>query len=186
MIKILKNFLSENEIKSLNSWCMDNYTENFFSDPGMDLYYPRTRLTTRSCKTSVQNIKINYPKESYEIQKRLKDNLNLQNILYPPPFCDGIVSGIGFENGSIFRHCDPVYFNNTYTLHCNFITQKSVSGGVTIINDIEYDINVNDALIYIVSHQEHEVTKIVGNIPRILWCYGFCITEQQLKNIFKS
>ena len=129
---------------------------------------------------------MNYPKESFDIQNRLIETLNLKNPIYPPPFYRGIVNGIGFENGSIFLHKDPIYFNNTFTLHCNFITKKSTAGGNTIINKKEYSIEERDALVYVVSHQEHEVTKIVGNVPRILWCYGFCINEDELKNIFES
>ena len=184
MIKILKNFISIDEVNILNSWCLENYTKKFFKDPHMDLRYPRTRLTTRG--SGLENYNIHYPKESYNVQDRLIKTLNLKNPLFPPPFYNGIVNGIGFENGSIFSHQDPVYYKNTFTLHCNFITKKSFGGGVTIINGREYDIDQTDALIFIVSHQKHEVTKITGNKPRILWCYGFCISQEEMYNIFKS
>jgi hypothetical protein len=184
MIKIFQNFLSEDEIKSLNSWCMNNYTKNFFQDPRMDPNHQRTRLTTRG--SGERNAKIDYPKEAYNIKRRLIDRLNLKRPLHPEPFYKGIVNGIGFEKGSIYKHKDPVYFSGTYTLHCNFITQKSIEGGVTFIKEVPYDVNEGDCLSYIVSHQEHEVSAIVGKVPRILWCYGFCINEDELKNIFES
>jgi hypothetical protein len=184
MVKILKNFISPEEVESLNSWCLKNYTKSFFRDPNMDRYHQRSRLTTRGC--GLDNITINYPKESYNIQNKLIKELNIKKPLYPPPFYNGIVNGIGFKNGSIFSHRDPIYFQNTFTLHCNFITKKSIHGGTTIINQKEYDINESDSLVYVVSHQDHEVTPIDGNEPRILWCYGFCISEKELCNIFKS
>ena len=183
MIKILKNFISIDEANILNSWCLKNYTKEFFKDPCMDPFYPRTRLTTRG--SGGKNYNINYPKESYIIQNRLIKTLNIKEPLYPQPFYNGIVNGIGFENGSICLHQDPVYYKNTFTLHCNFITKKPSGGGVTIINGKEYDIGQTDALIYIVSHQKHEVTKIIGNKPRILWCYGFCVKEKEVYDIFK-
>jgi len=182
MIRILKNFLSNDEIKSLNNWCLNNYTENFFNGTTMDPRYPRSRLTTRSNGYNTKNI--NYPKESYQIQKKLLNALDIKNPLYPPPFCNGIVNGIGFEPGSIFCHIDPIYFKDTFTLHCNFITQKSADGGVTIIEGVPYDVDESDCLCYVVSNLKHEVLPIIGTTPRILWCFGFCITQNELKNIF--
>jgi hypothetical protein len=87
MIKIFQNFLSEDEIKSLNSWCMNNYTKNFFQDPRMDPNHQRTRLTTRG--SGERNAKIDYPKEAYNIKRRLIDRLNLKRPLHPEPFYKG-------------------------------------------------------------------------------------------------
>jgi len=189
MIRIIKNFLEESETKVLNNWCLNNYNKSFFTDPGMDIDHPGTRLTTRihaGLPYSSENDKekIGYPQEAFNIQKRIITTLQLKKPLFPRRYRHGIVNGIGFEFGSICSHVDPIYLPNTYTVHCNFLTQKSIGGGVTIINGKEYDIDVGDALIYTVSHLKHEVTQVIGKIPRILWCYGFCVTDEDIKNIF--
>jgi len=187
MIKVLKDFLTHKEISILNEWTDQNHDQNFFQDAEMDIYYPKTRFTTRIVNTNEESISavVEYPEEAYQIQKRIQQYFNLNNILYPPTFRNGIVNGIGFQNGSICKHSDPMYYENTITVHCNFITQKPVAGGVTIIEDHEYDIEEGDMLMYAVSELNHEVTPIVGTKPRILWCYGFCLNLEKAKEIFK-
>jgi hypothetical protein len=39
-------------------------------------------------------------------------------------------------------------------------------------------------IMYITSHLEHEVTEISGDIPRILWVYGFGISTLEMNHIF--
>jgi len=135
MIKIIKNFLEENEIKVLNDWSLNNYHKSFFTDPGMDINYPRTRLTTRIHGNLVykgpenDKEKVEYPQEAFNIQKRIIETLRLKNALFPNQFRHGIVTGIGFEFGSISLHQDPIYLPNTYTVHCNFLTQKPIVEG---------------------------------------------------------
>lgn len=184
MIKVIKNFISNREKATLNNWALENYQERFFSDPNMDPFNKGTRLTTRRSPNSTADY-IKFPKVSYDIKSRIQKKFNLQFAPHPNQFFNGIVCGVGFENGSIFEHTDPIYYTNTYTLHCNLISQKPLSGGITIINDKEYEIEERDLLCYIVSHQKHLVTPSIGKKERVLWCYGFSILEEQMYNIFK-
>jgi len=39
-------------------------------------------------------------------------------------------------------------------------------------------------IMYITSHLEHGVTEISGDIPRILWVYGFGISTLEMNHIF--
>jgi hypothetical protein len=149
----------------------------------------QTRFTTRHsygrCK-EYQDYKVQYPKEVYDIQKRLLEYLKIkENTIAPwPSFTDGICTTIAFPPGSCCKHTDPIYFENTYTLHCNFVTQNPESGGTTYVESIPYQFEKNDMIMYITSHLEHEVTEISGDIPRILWVYGFGITLPEMNHIF--
>ena len=153
----------------------------------MDEYLEETRFTTR-LKNEIdhekENIKIDYPDSAYQIQEKIIKEFKLQNVKTPPSFVDGIVNGIGFEGGSICDHIDPIYYDDTHTLHCNIISQKSISGGITIIENVHYDIDEGDLLCYIVSNHRHKVTKTFGNKLRILWVFGFCVDDIKLNEIF--
>lgn len=189
MIKIVKNFISENEVKVLSNWTSSNYKQPYFMNPKMNYDECQTRFTTRHAYGRIkeyQDFKVKYPKEVYDIQQRLFQYLNLtQNNIIPfPSFTDGVVTTIAFSPGSCVRHKDPTYYPNTYTLHCNFCTQTPVNGGITILEGKEYSFDYRDMIMYVSSHLEHEVTPCVGDIPRILWVFGFSIFEKDLDRIF--
>ena len=190
LIKIVKNFITIDQINVLNNWTLENYQKPYFSNPNMNSDKIQTRFTTRHAynrNEEYQDYKIQYPKEVYDIQKKLLIYLKLSsNCIIPwPSFTDGIVTTIAFPPGSCFKHKDPIYFKNTYTLHCNFVTQNPKNGGITYIEDIPYTFEENDMIMYVSSHLDHEVTEISEHTPRILWVYGFCINLLQMNNIFQ-
>lgn len=182
----IKNFLFKEEIEVLNSWTLKNWTNEYFEDANMDPYNVGTRFTTRvgTYQNANELFSIDYPKTCYNVQNRIKNYFNLHNYQSPPSFYDGIVNGIGFSPGVISNHIDPVYIENTHTLHCNVITQNSKSGGITVIEDTPFFVENGDLLFYVVSKHHHEVTEIKGNIPRILWVFGFCIDNEKIEEIF--
>lgn len=181
-VKIIKNFVYPDELNILNVWSLQNSIDNphWYNDANMDLHKERTRLTTRFSN----NHHINYPETSYDIQNRIVNLLGLELCKKPPSFFDGIVNGIGFEGGSICSHVDPIYFDGTQTVHCNVVSQKSNIGGVTVIENVAYDIDEGDLLCYVVSKLKHEVTPTAGDKNRILWVFGFCVTDEKLEEIF--
>ena len=189
LVKLVKNFVTDEEIKVLNQWTSNHYENSYFMNPRMNNDDKQTRFTTRHahgrCKEYRDYI-VEYPKEVYDIQKRLIDYLKIkQNSVAPwPSFTNGICTTIAFSPGGCCKHTDPVYFENTYTLHCNFVTQKPESGGITFVEDIQYQFEEKDMLMYITSHLDHEVTEIFGDKPRILWVYGFCLSLLEMNNIF--
>jgi hypothetical protein len=166
---IIKNFASEDEIEQLNLWTINNYKKHFFLDANMGI--PGTRLSTRYFNDCSQ---LNFPKETFSIKQRIINVLDLKNFKMPG-FCHGIVNGIGFNDGDIYEHTDPVWHENTYTLHCNIISQKPEVGGVTYIEGEKYETDPRDLLVYPVSEKKHNVDTIRGETPRILWVFGFCI-----------
>ena len=185
-VKVVKNFLTLEDVYELNSWALDSYRGPFFvptdMDPGYGKYKP-TRLTTRGF--GLTNAPLEYPKKAYSIQDNIKQYLNIDNPLFPPPYKDGIVCGVGIMNGSVYPHKDPIFYENTQTLHCIFKTQKCDSGGNTFICGKEYDdLHEVDMLLCLVSKYEHGATRICGNKPRVLWYFGFCLDEEHIKKIF--
>lgn len=188
-VKIIKNFVCPDELRILNIWSLQNVIDNphWFNDANMDPHKAKTRLTTRFINNHcIDNICIDYPKTSYDVQNRIINLFELELFRKPTSFFDGIVNGIGFEGGSICSHVDPIYFDGTQTLHCNVISQKSNTGGVTVIENVAYDVDEGDLLCYVVSKLNHEVTQTAGKTNRILWVFGFCINDEKLKEIFCS
>lgn len=186
-VKIIKDFLSEEEVNDLNVWALNNYRGPFFVPPtDMDSGYAKyrpTRLTTRGF--GLTNAPLEYPEVAYQIQKRIKNLFEIEDYLYPPPYFNGIVCGVCLRGGYIDTHIDPIFYDDTETVHCIFKTQKPDSGGNTIIENLEFDkINDRDMLIAVVSKQKHGASRIVGNKPRVLWYFGFCLNDEKIKKIF--
>jgi hypothetical protein len=130
-----------------------------------------TRFTTRYYKDCN---KLSFPVEALDLRVKIADFLNIKNY-NDPPYCNGIVCGIGYSGGDIYEHIDPAYYDGTYTLHCNAITQAAEDGGITVIDGVFYPTKPKDILVYPVSKVMHKVTAIKGYTPRILWVFGYCI-----------
>lgn len=101
LIKIVKNFITNEELNVLNDWTLKNYQKPYFSNPHMNNDDIQTRFTTRHAynrSEKYKNYKIKYPKEVYHIQKKLLTYLKLgDNSIAPwPSFTDGIVTTIAF------------------------------------------------------------------------------------------
>jgi hypothetical protein len=163
---VIKNFVGSESLGKLNSWCMENQDKDFFKDATMGI--PGTRKTTRYEKNDFV-----FPEKAYQIQNKIINHFELDFIL--PKFKDGIICGIGFDGSDIHPHKDPVHHQNTYTLHCNIVSQKPKFGGSTYINNKEYNLDAGDMLCFIPSRDYHYVNTIRGNTPRIVWIFGFSI-----------
>lgn len=189
LVKVVKNFISNEEAKILSEWTLNHYKESYFMNPKMNNDNIQTRFTTRHAYGRIEeykNFKVDYPKEVFNIQNRLFEYLNLSkdNIIPFPSFTNGVVTTIAFSPGGCVRHKDPIYYPNAYTLHCNFCTQNPESGGITILEGKKYSFEYKDMIMYVSSHVEHEVTDCIGDIPRILWVYGFCASLNEINTIF--
>ena len=165
---IVKNFIDEYTVTQLNKWTLENYNNSFFKDANMGS--PGTRLTTRYSQDFL------FPDIAYIIKEKISNLLQLDYRV--PSYKDGIVNGIGFIGGSIREHKDPIWYPDTFTLHCNIISQKPISGGVTFINGTSFETQPGDLLLYPVSELYHSVDTIQGNIPRILWVFGYSIDNE--------
>ena len=47
LVKIVKNFLTDDEVEVLNQWTLDHYKKPYFMDPRMNEDNEQTRFTTR-------------------------------------------------------------------------------------------------------------------------------------------
>jgi hypothetical protein len=194
VVKAFKDFLTEQEKNLLTQWTLENYNEDYFIDPKMDSRkLEKTKLTTRFATPLVNqslfvlsNPNFVYPKLVYEIQNRIIQTFQFKNYGLSPVGKNAIITEISFEGGTVHPHIDPVWMKDTYTVHCNFITQKPKSGGVTIINDELWEVNETDLLMYIVSEAQHQVNEVIGDKERILWVFSFMLSKQDTRRIFKQ
>tara|TARA_B100000925_G_scaffold269532_1_gene231413 strand:+ start:783 stop:1403 length:621 start_codon:yes stop_codon:yes gene_type:complete len=203
VVQAFKDFISEEQRDELNRWTTENYTRDIFIDPRMDANSIRnTKLTTRFANSLVNymnpflenhdhdnflassNPNFKYPDVVHEIQSSIVRTFDFKDFGLSPVGKNGIITEISFEGGTIHPHTDPVWFEGTHTVHCNFITQKPESGGVTIINGEPWEVNDTDLLMYIVSSAEHQVDQIIGKTNRILWVFSFMLSEQDTQRIF--
>jgi hypothetical protein len=182
-VRIIKKYVTSDVLNELNSWTLNNYKHHFFSET-INMNSGGTRYTTRQCVNRNRDWLFDYPNVVYDLQKRICNDFCIENELVAPIGKNGIVTGIGFENDYIKEHIDPIWVENTETVHFNIISQKSNVGGVTIIENEPYDIDEGDLLVINVSKHKHKVTKTFGNIPRILYVFGFSLNNNKIKNIF--
>jgi len=168
--KIIKGFISEEEQSELIKWVADNKNNsNLFRDAGMG----GNRITTRYSKD-----RFLFPHSAYKIQKRIIDLFNFEAFILPhnwSKFMHGIIADIGGEDDYCFEHTDPQWYPPYETLHCNLMLQKPIEGGEPIIGKKEIDINERDMWCYYVSKVKHGSSKNIGNKPRIIYTFGFCI-----------
>lgn len=205
LVKAFKDFISQEERDILTNWTLSNYKKNYFIDPKMDSRgLENTKLTTRFANPLVNygnplldpssfdhinlvvssNPNFKYPDLVYEIQKRIILTFDFEDYGLSPVGKDGIITEISFPGGTVHPHVDPVWFDGTYTVHCNLITQKPESGGVTFIEDEPWDVNDTDLLMYIVSKAEHKVNEIMGDRERVLWVFSFMLSENDTRRLF--
>lgn len=195
-VKAYKDFITESERDELNEWTLSNYERDIFMDPKMDTNKKeRTKLTTRFATPLVipqtgQVISspsdFDYPAEAYWIQDRILRTFDIEEYGFAPVGLDGIITEISFEGGTVHRHIDPVWMEDTVTVHFNIISRKPKGGGVTIIDGEPWDVEDTDLLSYIVSDAEHEVDEIVGKKNRILWVFAFMLSKKDAKRIFSG
>jgi hypothetical protein len=164
--KILKNFLSDKECNSLNKWILKNKKEPFFKDADMG----GKRLSTRFSHL------VPFPKIAFSIKNRLIKKLNILKVEHPP-FCHGMVASLAFVEDTLYMHKDPIWKEGLKTLHCNVILSDSL-GGSPIIENEKLNLKKGDMWCYLVSDVEHGADKVLGDIPRTMWVFGFLINQE--------
>ena len=163
--KIYRNFISTEECSTLSNWIIENKNNLFFKDAQMN----GRRLTTRYSDNFL------FPKLAYQIQNKIIKKLNLKNY-HLANFKDGMVASYAKPGDTCYIHKDPVWIQNTTTLHCN-IKLSNHEGGNPIIKNKKIYLNKGDMWIYTVSDVEHGSDVVLGNTPRMLWVFGFSITQ---------
>jgi hypothetical protein len=167
MIKIIPNFVSTSECAELSSWIINNHYN--FVDANMG----GNRKTTRYINDDIE-----FPQTALEIRERLKNYLDLEDMVRPP-FTKGMVASYAEPGDTCYEHIDPVWYEGYHTMHCNVIVQKPESGGNVVIENQEFDMPNGDIICYYVSDLKHSVTKVLGNKNRLMWIFGFCVEKNQ-------
>ncbi len=172
--KIYKNFVSIEECNILSNWIIENKDDTFFKDAKMK----GKRLTTRYSDNFV------FPKLAYGIQNKIIKKLNLKNY-YLANFKDGMVASYAEPGDTCYIHKDPVWVEDTITLHCN-IKLSDHMGGSPIIEGKEINLNKGDMWLYPVSDVNHGSNIVKGISPRTLWIFGFSILKQNIKEVMNN
>lgn len=166
---VLDGFVSEAECDALTAWTEANLSMPFFSSAC-------GRTSTRFATGDV-----GFPSEAYEVQSRIITALGLSGVRRAP-FIDGIYSGYS-RNGREYAytmHRDPVYFEGTYTLHCNVVTTSSPGGEVLMEGKPSVEMIKGRLVAYPVSEIAHEVLPARSDAPRNLWVFGFCVPKEKI------
>jgi hypothetical protein len=200
-VLIVRNFMSQEDCSILNDWTTQAIKEGQFSelvrksDAGK---WPTKQDTKRL--TNRTNGNISYPKLVYDIQEKIIKNVPLvsdavlwEGVKNQNTFGkkirgaagrsegkDGIMVTVTYDQGEVHSHKDFMegHSNESYEgLRCNILTSKSASGGLVISDGSPYDLNVGDMMCFLATKYEHSVEKCIGDIPRILFIYGFILNS---------
>lgn len=166
MIRLIPNFLTPEECRILAEW--EEQNRHIFQDANMG----GNRQTTRFIQDH-----IDFPPLAHELRSRVKDLLGLDDRVRPP-FASGMVASYAPPGDICIEHIDPEWYEGHHTLHCNVIVQKPESGGDVVIDGVLYNVNQGDLLCFYVSDYYHSVTKVIGNTPRLMWIFGFCVDKR--------
>ena len=135
------------------------------------------RITTRF------STNFSYPDIAYKIKKRVTKyliDIFKFNDFKEPKFHHGMVASYASHNDVCIEHLDPQYHDFYETLHCNLMLQKPLKGGEPIIEDEYVNLNERDLWCYYVSKVRHGAAKVTGNIPRLMFVFGFCVKYKAL------
>lgn len=165
MIKLIPNFLSDSECNNLASWITNNHHN--FVDANMN----GIRKTTRYLNEGTE-----FPQIALRIRERLKNYLDLEDMIRPP-FTKGMVASYAEPGDTCYEHTDPIWFENHHTLHCNVIVQKPDGGGNVVIEGQEFNMPRGHVICYYVSDLKHSVTEIIGSKNRLMWIFVFCVEK---------
>lgn len=180
-IKFFDDFITQKQCNQLYDWTYENRNKKFFMPVG-DLH---GRLTNRTT-TRFYNQYIDFPELAYTIRKNI-DQLTCFDQSKLPPFYKGIYSGLQLvsEGSEYSMHTDPVYYDDTITVHCNIVVNQTV-GGELYTNDSTVEMQQGRLVIIPVSEISHGVRKLKYDMPRNLWVFGYCISKDRWLNFLTS
>jgi hypothetical protein len=120
-----------------------------------------------------------YPDIAYSIYDRISKFLDLRRMdkSVTNGGKDGIVVSCTLLGGDIFKHIDVREPGNFHLLRCNILTQAPEIGGQLVVNGNKIDVEIGDLHCYINTKYQHSVSLVQGNINRILWMFGYQISE---------
>lgn len=170
-VQIIKNFYDNDIKKKLNAWTYHNYQDRYKFRPTHN-NPPNTSYTTRWTEGG-----IDFPKEAYDLRQKIIDELNLKN--YSFRYVEGIINTVCFPGCQVWAHVDKSEVEDHIIYHCNIVPKKA-TGGETVIEGVEYDVQENDIICYSVSESTHQV-NLIQDTMRIAWMFSFYIPRTELE-----
>jgi hypothetical protein len=119
----------------------------------------------------------------YEIQKFAEYCYGLYNINVKTEPMFGNFIGVNLEGGSVYPHKDPRSKDNEIHVRINFLVSKSITGGMPILDGIEYKINEGDCWVNLASEMVHQSTVVEGDKPRVVLSLGSFVSPDLLNNL---
>jgi hypothetical protein len=180
-VLIFENFLDIETCNQLNDW-VDLGVQNKWLDKGVDRGNDWTytkRFTTRN-----YGDRFNYPPVVDSVFNKITDKLKVADLekSVAGRGKNGVVVSYTVDGGDTYAHTDPTE-GFLEVLRCNVLTRKPIEGGILFIGGKQIDLNVGDLHCYLPSTVEHYVTKTLGNIPRVLWMFGYQCHRERFKKI---
>jgi len=175
IVTIIPDFITSEECDILNQWVKKAINSKWL-DCGITtngaVY--QTRLTTRMYSDRFDQ----YDDLAYTIRDRICAALNIHNL----PISifgggkHGIVVSSTLPGGDVYLHSDPKE-GDIEVLRCNIITQSAELGAELTVDNHVYDIKCGDLHCYLASKYSHKVSTVEGNRSRVLWMFGFQISD---------
>jgi hypothetical protein len=171
--EIIRSLVTKKECDELNQWA-DIAVKNNWLGAGIQekgVPYPKElRVTSR-----FYGHRFEHPHLALDIFSRIRKALDLPNApLVTGHGRDGIVVNYTMNGGTVYEHTDGKT-GSLATLRCNLLSRKSKEGGELFINNIEHPMEECAIHCYLVSENPHRVEEVRGDIPRVLWMFGFAV-----------
>jgi hypothetical protein len=169
--EVIRGLVTEQECAELNTW-VDFAVQQDWLDAGITNYgrpYPKElRRTSR-----LYGDRFEHPKLALDIFDRVRTYFGLEDApLVLGHGRDGIVINYTMDGGNVYEHTDRKT-GRLATLRCNLLSRKAKEGGELFINNIEYPMDEGAIHCYLVSENPHRVEEVRGDVPRVLWMFGF-------------
>lgn len=180
-VLIFKNFINEEICNELNNWVLLG-VKNKWLDVGQTCWKSEKRKTTR-----MYGDRFNYPNIAYTVFENITKKLELHDLKKSVAGGgkDGIVVNYTPNGGDTFEHLDRKE-GEFEVLRCNILTSKPTNGGELFVDGKEIKINVGDLHCYLPSVVRHNVLETKGNIPRIMWMFGYQCSVERFEKLVKD
>jgi len=169
--------LSPTDVTELLSWILDGRNSGLFADAMMG----GKRATTRRRKCG----SFSFPDTAIKLRKQIAQSLGFPESPVPE-FNQGMVASYAFPGDTCFSHTDPRWHDGFWTVHCNVILSAPESGGELLVNGVRYEMPEGKLICYPVSESAHETLEVVGNKPRIMWVFGYCVPPEIYEDAQKA
>jgi hypothetical protein len=172
-VKLVQDVITEEERIELRDYVLNNL-DQFHT--GIDKLHFRvtTRLSNR-----LNGDKIVYPPAVYTVQERLRSLIPPNHKIEHLHGKDGLVVCITYDGGDTYLHRDPRSDPVLETLRCNICVSAPEEGAVVYVEDKPFQLREREMMQYMVTKHRHQVTKTIGDKPRILYQFGFLVKAEE-------